>query len=270
MIRKKTDISIEEAKKIHQYLLSGNSYKSACEIFGLPYQTIKPVLKAHGLEIKQIHKNRTIMSDSDIAKAIRMLQGGASQQKVIREIKVNLKTLKRALKIKDIEIDPQWSKFKITREQKARAMKFFRNGLTYDQVSKKIGISKNSLHYYFYKTGSGKPAIDFKLTQKETIELRRLLENGQDKKNIADRFNTTEFFISLMIVEFGIADYFRSPQFKSGMHGLTETKIREYIKLKFKGGISVAIVETLGTTKPTLYRMLSMIETEFMKGLSLF
>ena len=268
MIIKKTNISFEEAKKIHQYLLSGNSYKSACEIFGLTDQMIKTALKAYGLEIKEIYKTRTVMSDSDIEKAIRMLKNGISQQKVIREIKVNLKTLKRVLRIKDIKIDPQWSKNKITKEQKARAMKLFRNGLTYDQVSKKIGISKNSLYYHFLKIGRGKPAIDFKLTKNEIIELRRLLKNGQDKKTIADRFDTTEFFISLMIVNFGIVDYFGSPRFKSGMHGLTETKIRDFIKLKFKGGISVVIVKKLGTTKPTLYRMLSLIETEFMKGLS--
>nr|NJM01691.1 hypothetical protein [Desulfobacula sp.] len=268
MIIKKPNLSLEDTKKIHRYLLAGNSYKSAGEIFGLNYQIIKTALKAHHLEIKEIHKNRTAMSDRDIERAVKLLQGGMSQQKVIKEIRVNLKTLKRALGIKDIKIDPQWSKDKITREQKALAVKLFRNGLTYDQVGKKIGVSKNSLHYHFFKIDRTKPRIDFKPTKNETDELIRLLKNGQDKQTIADRLNTTVFFISLMIVESGVDAYFKRPKFKRGHHGLTEAKIREFIRLKFKGGISVSIVKTLGTTKPTLYRMLSSIEAEFIKGLS--
>ena len=268
MIIKEPTLSFEETEKIHGYLLAGNSYRSAAETFGHTYQAMKTALKVHHLEIQKIHQNRTAMSDRDIERALKLLQSGMSQQKVIKVIKVNLKTLKRALGIKGITIDPQWSKNKITKDQKTLAMKLFRNGLTYDQVGKKIGVSKNCLHYHYFKIDRTKPPIDFKPTKNETDELRRLLKTGQDKKTIADRLNTTEFFISLMIVELGVDDYFKSPKFKRGHHGLTETKIREFIKLKFKGGMSVAIVKTLGTTKPTLYRMLSSIETEFMKGLS--
>ncbi len=268
MITKKTTLSFEDTQKIHRFLLSGNSYKSAGEMFGLNYQTIKTALKEYDLEIKEIHKNRTAMSDRDIERALKLLQGGMSQQKVIKVIKVNLKTLKRALGIKGIKIDPHWFKDKITKDQKELAVKLFKNGLTYDQVGKKIGVSKNCLHYHYFKVDRTKPSIDFKPTKNETDELRRLLKTGQDKKTIADRLNTTEFFISLMIVALGVDDYFKSPKFKRGHHGLTETKIREFIRLKFKGGMSVAIVKTLGTTKPTLYKMLSSIETEFMKGLS--
>ncbi|MBU2452763.1 MAG: hypothetical protein KJ668_05560 [Proteobacteria bacterium] len=265
MVIRKTNISLEEAKKIHQYLVSGNSYKSACDIFGLTSQTIKTVLKSYGLEIKNVYKNRTAMPDMKIEQAVKLLKNGVSQQKVIREFKVNRKTLQRALKIKGITIDPLWLKNKITKGQSAQATTLFRNGLTYAQVSKNMGISKNSLHYHFTKTGTRKPATNFKLTQNQTIELRRLLKKGQDKKNIADRFDTTKLFISLSIVELGIADYFKSPKFKSGMHGLTEAKIREFINLKFKGEPSILIVKKLGTTKPTLYRMLSLIEAEFIK-----
>lgn len=268
MMIKNPILCFEETEKIHRYLLAGNSYKNAAETFGIPYQAMKTALKVHDLEIRKIHQNRTIMSDRDIDKALKLLQNGMSQQKAIKVMKVNLKTLKRAFGIKNIIIDPQWLKNKLSREQKAQAMKLFRNGLTYEQVGKKIGVSKNSLHYHFFKLDRTKPSIDFKPAKNDTMELLRLLKNGLDKKTIADRLSTTEPFITLMIVELGIDDYFRRPQFKRGHHGLTEAKIREFIRLKFKGGLSVSIVKELGTTKPTLYKMLGLIEAEFMKGLS--
>jgi lambda repressor-like predicted transcriptional regulator len=265
MITQRAEISKEQAKKIQQYILKGNSYADAAKKFGYLQTKIAYCLKKHGLalETHQVYKNRTSLSDDTLKTALALLRNGMSIKDVCLKINAHNITLKRALKIKGIKIDLKWRR--PTKDKIAQAIKLYKNGLTTSQVSKETGITTSALYTQFKAKGK-RPATDFKLTPAQTSDLVNLLRDGMDTTSLAVLFSTRRAFIDLAIVKLGSTHYFaevyRSPPMKGDF---SDAKIQAYIAKRFKGESNAKLAAQMETTRVTLDKILVRIKANYMR-----
>ncbi len=109
------------------------------------------------------------------------------------------------------------------------------------------------------------------MTQGETTEFLRLLKIGWSKKALAGMFLTSEYFIRLMIVKLGAPAYFKkypppSDSWAYHFNSPTEDTVKKYIELNFKGEKNTEIVKQLGTSRPTMDKILNRIEADYIGG----
>ncbi|WP_299980458.1 hypothetical protein [Desulfobacula sp.] len=264
MIKKQyRPISREVAEKMSGYIKAGASYRETSKAYGRTIFAIKTAFEAHKIKIDDIYKNRTSVSDAAVKKAVGMLESGETQQRTAEVLGIHVITLKRAFRIKGIKKDPAWGKGRLSKQQDARARALFKNGLSYGQVSIDLGISKISLYSHFKKI----PKPCFEMSKRERAELKLLLTMGTDRKVIAEKLETTDWFVLYATVKLGLEDYFNSLEKWDARNNLTQGMIEEIINRKFKGETTGALIKEFKTTKPTLYRLFYLIEEDCIKRL---
>jgi len=260
-------VTLEEAQAIHRHIRKPTgSFKSAGKLFNFAPDTIPAVLDANGLVIRYGKKGQSALSEAEIKYALKRLGEGATRDSVRRELGVHLNTLKRAFKLNGIQI-PVIQKKQLSRADVAHITKLFKNGLSTRQVSVKTGIPVSDISCYYLPFPPGRPTVDFNPTALMFVKLQRLLEAGNNIKSIADTFETTEYFVRLMIISLGIPGFFKQKFKYPPQHGLTAKMISGFIALKFKGISSSAIASELNTTRPTLNRILVLIENYFYENI---
>ena len=263
-------IEIKLLKKIRRFLGQGNSLASAGREFGLSTFRIQNNLRAHGIPCAawEDPSKRTHLSAADIKTVIRMFKESASQEAVCKELNIHVVTFKKALARKGVKIDHNWGK--IPEDKINRASQLFAGGVSRARVSEAIGVSTSVLDRLIRTRGCKRP-VNFKMTSAEIVELVRLLKSGRDRGSIADRFMTTEYFIRLMIIRIGAPAYFKKPRRHWGSQNTykspDEDLVQEFIKFSFVGGTKGGIVKQLGTTRPTMDKILNRIEADYMEGL---
>lgn len=260
-------VTLEEAQAILRHIRKPmGSYKSAGNLFNLAPDTIPAVLDAHGLVIRSGKKGQSALSDAEIKYALKRLGEGATRDSVRRELEVHINTLKRAFKLNGIQI-PVIQKKQLSQAEVAHIIKLFKNGLSTRQVTIKTGIPVSDISYYYLPSPSGRPTVNFNPTPFMFVQLQRLLEADNDIKYIADAFETTEYFVRLMIISLGIPGFFKQKFKYPPQHGLTAKMISRFIVLKFKGVSSGTIASELNTTRPTLNKILVLIENYFYENI---
>ncbi|MCK4767906.1 MAG: hypothetical protein KAS28_05900 [Desulfobacula sp.] len=264
MIKKQyRTISREFAEKMSGDIRAGASYRETSKTYGLTNFAIKTAFTFYKIKTGNIYKNRTSVSDAAVKKAIRMLESGETQQRTAEVLGIHVVTLKRVFRIKGIKKDPNWGKGRVSKQQDVRARILFKNGLSCGRVSRNLGVSKSSLYKHFKKI----PKPCFELSKRKRAELKRLLTMGADRKIIAEKLETTDWFVLFATVKLGLKDYFNSPGNRKIRHALTRGMMEEIINRKFKGETTGALIKEFKTTKPTLYRLFSLVEGDCIKRL---
>ncbi|MFH2057716.1 MAG: hypothetical protein ABIJ59_02305 [Pseudomonadota bacterium] len=215
---------------------------------------------------KVYNKGKSKVTDEQIEYALRRLKDDrASQQQVCKELNIHVITLKRAFKANGLTIDPDWRR--PSQKLYDTATRLLQNGLTYKQVSEILDLPQFALHGYFTNC-NGRPSIDFEMTEDKLLELKRGLLAGESLKIISEKLETREAFVTLMVVWLGCKDYLKQRSRKSNS-GLTEKKIKKYIRLRFKGYSNAHLIEELKTTKPTFNKLCTDIQSHYMQGIGI-
>ncbi len=209
----------------------------------------------------------------EIREAYTRLKQGEPMRWVCKDLGCHVNTLKRAMRLKGLILDPAWKKrfTELSAWQANKTKQMATNGASNDQMAETLQLPWERVREHF-KAHGGRPPINVKLTSAETGELVRLLKAGWNKKALADKFLTCEYFIRLMIVKLGVHGYFLKyppPSLVGAYHfnSPTEDVVIKYIDLNFKGGKNAEIVKQLGTSRPTMDKILNRIEADYMEGL---
>jgi hypothetical protein len=260
-------ITLKEAQAICRHIKKpANSFKSAGKLYNIDPSQIKAILAEHGLSASPGRPGQSIVSDADLKYALKRLKAGLTRDSVRMELGVHINTLKRSFKLKGIKIPPKTPGYNLSQQQIDQITKLYTNGLTTTKISIKLQISVHTVQYYYLKVFP-KPIVNFKPTSPMFDQLVRLLKADIDIPSIAEAFETTEYFIRLMIISKGIPGYFKQ-QFKyPPQHGLNTQSIRKLIKLKYIGVPSDIIALELNTTRPTIDKLLIAIEDYFYKNI---
>ncbi len=264
----KNKLSLELAQAIRQHVKKpGHGYASAAKLFGIPVEDIKPALKEHGLVIRRGGLGQTTLSDKQVKKAHQMLLDGDTQRDVCKIMgNCHVNTLKKALRLKGITIDPTWRGKKLTQKKLDKALRLFQNGLSRRMVASKLGMSSVHLSSQLRNAGVEKPQVDFQFTKEMLTDVCHWTAAGETKAEIADRLETTPTMVKLMLVWLGMRFYFITEDTRrKSFHGLTLEKVQRFIRYKFKGGSTPAILGELDTTRPTLNLLMARIESEFVR-----
>jgi hypothetical protein len=253
-------------RKIHKKVLTGVSARKAAHDIGMTREGLTHHFYKYGLKVTGWCSNQTILTDQDIKKAVRMLNDGEGLAAIGRELNVHVKTLRRAFLIKDIRLKSSWigrRPRKLNQAEITLATRLFKNGQTYDQVSKKTGATVACLRCHFTEVLPNRPAINFNPTKKDFETLYHLLTHDTDRKEIADVLDTTESFVKLMIVVLGIPNYFENVYSERNQHKMTAKDIRDFVWAKFQGVSTKTLIKKLGTSRPTMDKTLDTIELNY-------
>lgn len=255
-------ITLKEAQAICRHIKKpANSFKSASKLYNIAPDQIKAALAEHGLSASPGRPGQSIVSDADLKYASKRLQAGSTRRSVCKELGVHIHTLKRAFKLKKIQIPPL-QKMQFSQQQIDQITKLYINGVPETQIAEKMQLSQDHIRRYYLNVFS-RPPVNFQPTSQMFDQLKRLLQADIDIPAIADAFETTEYFVRLMIIQMGIPRYFKQQFSYPPQHGLNAQSIVKLIKLKYKGMSSHMVASELRTTRPTIDKLLIAIEDCF-------